>query len=65
VTDAFCDPATEVDVTLTVFSERFSCPDCYLELEDLELIHAAGLPETFIAYGDESDVYFELEFGND
>ncbi|MFJ2014697.1 hypothetical protein ACIQJ8_16050 [Streptomyces globisporus] len=54
----------EVEVTITVDSDYFSCPTCHLTLNGYELLAQAGLPETFETEGDPSDFY-EAEYGND
>lgn len=54
----------DVIVTLTVASDYFACESCGLELEEWDLIEAAGLPGDFAAEGSAADV-FEPEYGND
>lgn len=49
---------------LTVGSDYFSCPNCHLVLDSLDLISEAGLEESFPDTGDSSD-YLEQEYGND
>lgn len=71
VIDAQVDPAWgemdgEPDVTVTVYSEHFSCPTCRLVLDRPEFIAQAGLPEQFETEGDISDLHPDgEEYGND
>jgi hypothetical protein len=49
----------------TVMSQHnFACETCGLELDEWDLIEAAGLPADFPAEGSAADV-FEEEYGND
>lgn len=59
------DEDYELTVTLTIGSDCFSCDVCRLLLDGYELVVAAKLPDTFEVEGDESDVDFEPEYGND
>lgn len=54
----------DTSVELEVYSDYFSCWDCGLILDNYELLDHAGLPGTFTAEGDESDIH-EPEYGND
>jgi hypothetical protein len=56
----------ELIVTLTIFSEHFSCNNCGLVLDRSELIEQAGIESIFEAPGDVDDLPgFEGEYGND
>ncbi|SDU25539.1 hypothetical protein [Jiangella alkaliphila] len=59
------DEDYEVIVTLTVDSEFFSCPHCGLVLDNYQLLEQAGIQPTFEAEGDDSDIPYEGDYGND
>ncbi len=53
----------DVWVELRVVSDYFSCAQCGLVLEGVELV-AAEMPDEFEAQGDAAD-YVEAEYGNE
>lgn len=52
-------------VTLTVTPEFFSCDNCGLQLDGISLLDLAGMADQFYAQGDESDIQYEPDYGND
>lgn len=65
-TEAISQDDYEIVVTLTVFSEHFSCANCGLVLDRPELIEEAGLDTLFAVQGAEDDLPdFEGDYGND
>ncbi|MFI7048965.1 hypothetical protein [Streptosporangium sandarakinum] len=62
---SYNDEPDDIQVTLTIGAEYFSCPTCHLVLMGYKLIKQAGLPEEFEAEGDASYIYEESDYGND
>jgi hypothetical protein len=55
----------ELAVTLTIWAEHFSCPNCGLVLDSPEYLELLNMETEFTVPGDESDIADEGEYGND
>lgn len=55
----------DVIVTLTVWSEHFSCASCGLSLDSPEYLDHLGMDQDFKVAGEPSDIDYGDEYGND
>lgn len=55
----------EITIWDSIASEAFSCDHCHLELNEFDLLEAAGLDESFEVEGDPEAYYDEPEYNNE